>query len=156
MKDVVAVTRFRNSITKPAAQQQKRESLVIPGRTVIELSTVPAKMIFNKEEIVVKAGVAITLIFENPDGMPHNIVIGKPGSFEKIGKAADAMAAQKRGYEKNFVPSIPEVLFSTPLIQSGKSYRLDFKAPQKPGAYPFVCTFPGHWQTMKGKIIVQL
>ncbi|OJY88854.1 MAG: hypothetical protein BGP13_02215 [Sphingobacteriales bacterium 40-81] len=157
LKDVVAVAKFRNSITKLQIQQQQpgKEPLVIPGRTVVALSTVPAKMIFDKEEIVVKAGAAITLIFENPDGMPHNIVIGKPGSIEKVGRAADAMAAQKNGYEKNFVPSIPEVLFSTPLIQSGKSYRLDFNAPKKPGAYPFVCTFPGHWQTMKGIIKVE-
>ena len=154
LKDVVAVTRFKNALLAPVITPSQKRPVVIPGRTVIELGTVPAKMIFNKTLITIKRGEAITLLFENADGMPHNLVIGSVGSLEKIGKAADAMAAQKNGYEKSFVPAIPEVLYYTPLIQSGKMYRLDFKAPQKKGAYPFICTFPGHWQTMKGIIKV--
>lgn len=154
LKDVISITRFKNTPKPPVANQTQKQPLVIPGRTVIELGTVPAKMIFNKTVITIKAGEAITLMFENADGMPHNMVIGSPGSLEKVGKAADAMAAQKNGYEKSFVPVIPEVLYHTPLVQSGKTYRLDFKAPQKKGEYPFVCTFPGHWQTMRGIIKV--
>ncbi|MBX2923436.1 MAG: HEAT repeat domain-containing protein [Chitinophagaceae bacterium] len=153
LKDAVAVTRFLSSRQAGATEtgsSSPGQPLVIPGRTVVQLSTVPAKMVFDKTTITVKAGEAITVIFENPDGMPHNVVIAKPGMLEKVGKAADAMAAQKDGYEKSFVPSVPEVLFFTPLIQPGKNFRLDFKAPQKSGEYPFVCTFPGHWQTMKG------
>lgn len=111
-------------------------------------------MIFDKPVITIKAGDAISLIFENPDGMPHNVVITQTGKLETVGKAADAMASQKNGYEKSFVPAIPEVLFHTPLVQSGKNYRLDFTAPKKAGEYPFVCTFPGHWQTMRGIIKV--
>lgn len=155
LKDVVAVTRFRNSMAITTEEEKpKAEPVNIPGRTVIQLGTVPAKMIFDKTEITIQAGDEITILFQNPDGMPHNMVIAKPGTIEKVGKAADAMAAQKDGYEKSFVPAIPEVLFHTPLVQSGKTYRLDFKAPQKPGEYPFVCTFPGHWQTMKGVVKV--
>jgi azurin len=55
-----------------------------------------------------------------------------------------------KGAEKNYVPSIPEVLFSTPLINPGKSYKLTFKAPATTGDYPYVCTFPGHWTLMNG------
>lgn len=150
LKDVIAVTRFRSTLLQPASPTQSKPPLVIPGRTVIELSVVPAKMIFDKTTITVKAKEDITLIFENPDGMPHNVVITQPGKLAIVGKAADAMAAQKDGYEKSFVPAITEVLFSTPLVQSGKSFRLDFKAPAKTGEYPVVCTFPGHWQTMRG------
>jgi azurin len=64
------------------------------------------------------------------------------------------MAAQKDGYEKSFVPQMPEVLFATPLVSSGKNFRLDFTVPDKPGDYPFICSFPGHWQTMRGVIKV--
>lgn len=150
LKDAIAVTKFRSTLLQPTAPTQPKQPLIIHGRTVIELSTVPAKMVFDKTTITVKAGEAITLIFENPDGMPHNVVIAQPGKLSVVGNAADAMAVQKDGYEKSFVPAITEVLFSTPLVQSGKSFRLDFTAPAKTGEYPFVCTFPGHWQTMKG------
>ena len=64
------------------------------------------------------------------------------------------MASRKDAYEKNFVPAIPEVLYSSPLVPTGGTFRLDFKAPSKAGEYPFLCTFPGHWRIMKGVIKV--
>lgn len=155
LHDAVAVARFREKLDQPVAKTTViAKEISVPGRNVIHVSTVPAKMIFDKTTVKINAGDKISLIFENPDGMPHNMVICKPGSLEKVGKAADAMSAQKDGYEKSFIPTLPEVLFSMPLVPSGKTFRLDFTAPAKPGEYPFVCTFPGHWQTMKGIIRV--
>jgi azurin len=153
LKDAAAVTVFRKSLQAPAVETKTSE-VSIPGKTVIRLTAVPGRMAFDKTSITVTAGSEIALIFENTDGMPHNVVILTPGSTEKAGKAAEAMAAQKDGYEKSFIPNIPEVLFATPLVSSGKNFRLDFKAPRKLGAYPFICSFPGHWQTMKGLITV--
>jgi hypothetical protein len=28
-------------------------------------------------------------------------------------------------------------------------------APTKPGEYPYVCSFPGHWTIMKGVMVVK-
>jgi azurin len=96
----------------------------------------------------------VSLVFKNADEMPHNVVILVPGSTEKVGMAADGMAALKDGFEKSFVPKMPEVLFYTPLVSSGKTFQLNFKAPALPGEYPFICSFPGHWRMMKGIIKV--
>ncbi|OJY85512.1 MAG: hypothetical protein BGP14_13650 [Sphingobacteriales bacterium 44-15] len=153
LKDAAAVTAFRKSLQTSVVEAQTSE-VSIPGKTVIRLTAVSGRMAFDKTSITVTAGREIALIFENTDGMPHNVVILTPGSTEKAGKAAEAMAAQKDGYEKSFIPNIPEVLFAMPLVSSGKNFRLDFKAPRKPGEYPFICSFPGHWQTMKGVINV--
>ena len=120
----------------------------------LKLSAVPSKMLFDQEAFTVPAGRSVSLLFENPDGMPHNVVIVQPGSTEKVGLAADAMARLKDGFEKHFVPAIPEVLFATPLVNKGQSFRLDFKAPDTPGDYPFICSFPGHWRMMKGVLKV--
>jgi azurin len=30
-----------------------------------------------------------------------------------------------------------------------------FDAPAKPGRYPFLCTFPGHWMVMNGVMVVE-
>lgn len=124
------------------------------GTIEIKLVAIEAKMAFDKKALSVPAGRAVTLVFENPDLMPHNVVIVKPGSAEKVGEAADAMASLKDGFEKNFVPSTPDVLFATPLVNSGKSFRLEFKAPSQPGEYPFICSFPGHWRVMQGILTV--
>jgi azurin len=32
---------------------------------------------------------------------------------------------------------------------------LRFTAPKKPGDYPYICTFPGHWIIMKGVMVVK-
>ena len=127
------------------------------GTKEVRLAAVPAKMLFDQDTIRMQTGRYVSLVFENPDLMPHNVVILKPDAVEKVGQAADAMAALKDGFEKNFVPNLPEVLFATPLVNAGQNYRLDFKAPDVPGDYPFICSFPGHWRVMKGilKVIKQ-
>jgi azurin len=48
------------------------------------------------------------------------------------------------------VPAIPEVLFATTLVDPGQTLTVQFKAPEEPGEYPYVCTFPGHWRVMNG------
>ena len=96
----------------------------------------------------------MVLVFENPDAMQHNIVIGKQKSMEIIGKAADKMITQKDAAEKAYVPAIPQVLAATPLVNPNETYRLKFTAPTEVGSYPFVCTFPGHWRLMFGTMKV--
>jgi azurin len=120
-------------------------------KNVFEISTLPAKMLFDKEEIVLPARTSVIIRFKNPDEMPHNFVIIKKGSLVKVGKAADAMAATKDGFAKSFIPNLPEVLFATPLVDPGKSFDLEFYTPVA-GEYEFVCSFPGHWNMMKGII----
>ncbi|MBC7774477.1 MAG: hypothetical protein H7246_03490 [Phycisphaerae bacterium] len=120
----------------------------------IYLAAIPGKMLFDKNTFTIPAGKSISLVFENRDQMSHNVVIIRPGSIDKVGKAADEMASLKDGYERNFVPVIDEVLIATPLVAAGKTFQLDFKAPDAPGKYPFICSFPGHWRMMQGVIDV--
>ena len=154
LSDVKAVVNFRQSLNNPFVPAQPNEKTV-KGRKVIHLSTVHSKMAFDKISISISAGSLVSLVFNNPDEMPHNVVIIKPGTSEIVGKAADAMASLRDGYEKNFVPDISAVLFSTPLVNGGGTFQLDFKVPDMPGEYPFLCTFPGHWRIMKGVIKVE-
>jgi glucose/arabinose dehydrogenase/azurin len=125
------------------------------GEVVIKLVALPGKMLFDKDQFEVPAGKTVSIVFDNRDQMPHNVVIVAPDSEEKVGVAADNMAALPDGYEKNFVPDMKEVLYFTPLVSSSQVYQLDFTAPDKPGDYPFICSFPGHWRMMKGVMKVR-
>ncbi|MFP6737467.1 MAG: c-type cytochrome, partial [Planctomycetota bacterium] len=40
------------------------------------------------------------------------------------------------------------------LLQPGETQALTYEAPVKPGIYPYVCTYPGHWQRMYGALYV--
>jgi uncharacterized protein len=121
----------------------------------IFISSVPEMIKFTKKEFTVEAGKKVEIVFENPDQMQHNMVIGAIGSMEKIGLAADKMITQADGKDKNYVPEIPEVLFFSPLVDPGKKVSLKFTAPSQNGSYPYVCTFPGHWRIMNGVMKVK-
>jgi putative membrane-bound dehydrogenase-like protein len=127
-----------------------KEAPADPNVEVIRMKTVREEMRFDKKEFAVTAGKQVEIVLENPDAMQHNLVIGKPKSMEIIGAAADKMITAKDGAEKNYVPSIAQVIVATPLVNPDQTYRLKFTAPATPGDYPFVCTFPGHWRIMNG------
>jgi azurin len=117
---------------------------------VIELKVEKEIMQYDKKLITVKAGQKVVINLENPDGMQHNLLIIKPGSLPKVGKAADELLSNPKASEMQYVPKISEVLYSTKLVNSGETVTLEFTVPNEPGDYPYVCTFPGHWRGMNG------
>jgi azurin len=120
--------------------------------TEVRISTVVEKMTYDVKEFAVKAGKKVKLTFANPDFMPHNLVIVKPGKADEVGMKAIELGAS--GFEKAFIPESDAILVSTKLVDHGKEQVLEFAAPSEPGAYPFVCTFPGHHLVMRGTMVV--
>lgn len=79
----------------------------------------------------------------------HNWVLIKPGSFDAI-IAAAAAAGEARGY---LPVADPRMLAFTAPCGKGQEVATQFVAPP-PGDYPFICTFPGHAQSMWGVLHV--
>ena len=144
-------------VRKPSADTPNPVSRVTTSdkATVLTIKVVEEQMKYDTKVITVKAGLPVVLTLENPDIMQHNLVVCKPGTVEKVGKAADALARDPKGLEKNYVPQLPDVLAATKLVNPGEAFTLEFVAPTKPGDYPFVCTFPGHWSIMQGIMRVE-
>jgi azurin len=117
-----------------------------PGQTIL-LNPVP-NLKFNTSTITVKAGTKVKLTFKNSDDMLHNVVITAPNAADEVGSAALKMGLN--GERMSFVPVTNKVLFHTLLLQPGKSDTIYFTAPEKPGDYPYVCTYPGHYLVMRG------
>jgi azurin len=117
---------------------------------VITINVVKDVMKYDKTLITVKAGTTIQIVLQNPDFMQHNLLLIKPNTLEKVGAAADQLAQDPNGAKMNYIPKMPEVLQSTPLINPAGKFTLTFKVPATPGDYPYVCTFPGHWRMMNG------
>ena len=142
------------NVAAEISQPDGNKKIVAPD-VELRLKAVPQKLSFDKDTLTVSAGQLVSIIFENPDFMQHNLLIVAEGKLEIVGAAADEMVTQTDAAEKNYVPDIPEVLFASRLLNPNEQTRLTFKAPDAPGAYPFVCTFPGHWRTMNGILIVE-
>jgi azurin len=128
------------------------------GNSKIEISG-NDQMQFSTREFEVKAGDEVTLVFKNVGVLPkiamgHNLVILKEG----VSALAFGGKALKAG--ANATNALPEsvkgdVFAHTKLLGPGESEVIKFKAPEKPGMFQFVCTFPGHYAMMRGVMVVK-
>jgi putative heme-binding domain-containing protein len=131
-----------------------RKELGELGVRVIRIAALPEQMLFDKERFAVKAGKPLEIIFENTDLMPHNLVVVEPGSLQEIGELAESTAQQPGALERGYLPQSKKVMHATRLLQPRDLQKLSFTAPAKPGVYPYVCTYPGHWRRMFGALYV--
>jgi putative heme-binding domain-containing protein len=52
------------------------------------------------------------------------------------------------------VPASDKVLLASRLLAPRDAQKLSWVAPNQPGVYPYVCTYPGHWMRMHGALYV--
>ena len=125
----------------------------------VAISCVPERMRFTVEQFAVTAGQPLKVIFTNPDATDHNLLFIKPNSLSQVGMAANEMARDPKNANSDFIPADQKnlILQATPMIgptRECKVHVLRFNAPMKPGIYPYLCTFPGHWVVMRGEMVV--
>lgn len=137
-----------------AARREVRRDLRGLGVQVVRIETIPEQMMFDVKWFVVEAGKPVQIVLSNPDAMSHNLLVVKPGSLKEVGTAASTMTPSSDPKAKPYVPDSPLVLQATRLLNWAETERLSFAAPNEPGEYPFVCTFPGHWVRMYGVMLV--
>ena|SRR5688572_18496807 len=85
--------------------------------------------------------------------MAHNVVVLKADT-----DVARFIADGAPFRITDFIPPTMKdaVIAKTPFAGPGQTVEVSFTAPSKPGRYPFVCTFAGHYQAgMKGTLIVK-
>lgn len=137
--------------TSPADETESGDAIVdLTADPVANLtiSTVADEMRFDVAEFVVRPGQPVELLFENPDYMPHNLLITATGAADEVYRLAMDLGGE--GFEKDFTPDTPQVLQGAQLLNAGESELLEFNAPSAPGEYPFLCSFPGHGELMRG------
>lgn len=138
-------TKVETKVAKKAAPASKEAVVTIEGNDAMQ---------YNKKKITVKAGQKVKLTLKHVGKMPksamgHNFVLLKKGT-DLAKFSALAMAAK----DKDYIPSGDLIIAHTKLLGGGEEDTIVFDAPEK-GEYDFLCSFPGHWGTMKGKFIVE-
>lgn len=118
---------------------------------VISLNAIPGLQ-YNQARFNVKPGARVKLILTNSDDMSHNLVITLPGARQDVVDAA--MKLGDKGPELSYIPKHQSVLWSIPVLSPGESQSITFTVPEKPGVYPYVCTYPGHGFVMFGAMYV--
>ena len=133
-----------------------RKALRKVSVAVFVVKTVHEQMRYDTTRLVVEAGKPFEVIFENGDAMPHNFVIVKPGQRQSVAEQAQSMgptSLDEKG--RAYIPKgNRDVLAATRTIEPGNKETLKVTAPTAEGEYEYVCTFPGHWPIMWGRLIV--
>lgn len=126
----------------------------IDGARPIRLET-GKNLTFAKRVLQVRAGEPVNFTLVNPDVVPHNWVLVKPGTLKVVGEASNRLVADPEAFARHYVPLSDDVLVYTDIVGPRSEFTVSFLAPQKPGVYPYLCTFPGHWMVMNGELVVQ-
>jgi lysophospholipase L1-like esterase/azurin/glucose/arabinose dehydrogenase len=121
--------------------------------TEVRVGTLLEQLKFDIKQFEVKAGKKIKLHYKNSDYVPHNLVIVQPGAANGVGEAA--LKLGEKGFAVQWLPQDDRIIASSKLLDFNQKQILEFTAPDKPGKYEFVCTFPGHHILMRGVMIVK-
>jgi azurin len=156
---------FRTPIAPASAQPSTATAGAAPSATAsarggtpvvaVALSVIAGQMKFDQTTITARPGQRVEITFTNTDDMPHNVVIFKRGSMAAYEKELFGSMNEPNAQLRGFVPDSPNVLVASRLLNGGESTVLAFDTPTEPGEYPFVCSFPGHWFTMRGVLVVE-
>jgi azurin/glucose/arabinose dehydrogenase len=142
--------------TLPAAEAETLRATLAGLRVaVFTVTTVPEEMRFDTARLVVEAGKPFEIIFENIDGLPHNLVVVKPGTRERVGLAAMTLLPEQLDWNgRAYVPDSSDVIAATKILDTDQLATLKISELTSEGIYEFVCTFPGHWAMMYGQLVV--
>ena len=120
----------------------------------IVIGTIPG-LKYDTEKISIKRNSKIAMTLNNNDDMLHNVVITKTGvdTPNKVGELALNLGLD--GADLNYVPDTDMVLAHSGIVGPESKETIYFTAPSAPGEYWIICTFPGHYFTMRTKLIVE-
>ena len=114
-------------------------------------------MKFSVTQIEAKPGESLEVEFSNMGQVPkqamgHNWVLLKQMNDKEIA----AFAASAMPKAPDYIPDDTSAIIAhTKTLGPKETDKVVFNAPTTPGEYPFICTFPGHYTLMHGKLVVK-
>jgi azurin len=141
---------------KPAPPADKPAAATKGVRTVEIIGTDDMK--FSLATITAKPGEQLRVRLTSKGGMPkiamaHNFVL-----LNRKASQVDFVTAAMQARTTDFIPADKkaDVIAFTGLAGAGETVEVTFKVPAAAGDYPYLCSFPGHFQAgMKGTLTVK-
>ncbi len=136
--------------SEPAAPAPDQAALFAqPVDAELVVRSTPNAMAYTTTEITAPAGATVRLVMDNTGttspAMLHNVVVVRTQSdVDGVGRAGASAASH--------LPDDPAVIAGTPIAQPGTRTAVVFTMPPA-GRYPYICTYPGHYQFMRGTLI---
>jgi azurin len=141
---------------KPAAPGEKPAADAKGVRTIEIIGTEDMK--FSVPTITAKPGEQLRVRLTSKGAMPkiamaHNFVL-----LNRKANVTDFVTAAMNARATDFIPADKkaDVIAHTGLAGAGETVEVTFKVPAAAGDYPYLCSFPGHFQAqMKGTLTVK-
>jgi azurin len=146
------------SAAMPAASTQKPAAKPAPGKPRLIEMIGTDDMKFDVTNIDAKPGEVLRVRLTTKSAMPkiamaHNFVL-----LKKDAALIKFITASAIARESDFIaPEMKDqIIAATGLAGGGETVEVTFKVPAETGQYPYVCTFPGHFQAgMRGTLTVK-
>lgn len=143
------------SAQSDTANNEKKGAKKADQEVVVEAND---QMQFNKKAFEIKAGDTIKLTLKHVGKLPkiamgHNLVILQKGT-NLAGWASKAMTAAATNYIPVDEASKKAVIAKTKVLGGGETDSVTFSIKEA-GEYQYLCSFPGHFALMQGKITVK-
>ena len=129
----------------PSPEQQAVFAQSVDAEVVV--ASVKNAMRYATPVVEAPAGATVRLVMDNSEttspAMVHNVVVvtSEP-AVDRVGRAASG----------DQLPDDAAILTATPLAGPGERTAVVFTMPP-PGRYPYLCTYPGHFQFMQGTLV---
>lgn len=157
---VLAAAVLMSAVVSGAPASLRVDEDQAPARLVVITAGDPVgeKMTYSRATIPAKPGERIRLRLMSTGKLPavvmtHNWVLLTLGSDPKKFSDAAANAAKTQ-----YIPAAlkGQIIAQTSLVGPGETSEVTFTVPTKPGSYPYLCTFAGHYAAgMAGTLIVK-
>ena len=147
-------------VAAPRAEQAKPATAAAAPRLISITVNDPVgeKMSFSRPTITARPGERLKIQLYSFGKMPrtvmtHNWVLLALGKDPKAFADAAAMSPAT-GYIPKALKA--QILAQTEMVGPGETAEVIFTVPSKPGTYPYLCTFAGHFGAgMAGTLIVK-
>ncbi len=113
---------------------------------------------YEVDQILAEPGETLRIVLTTrselpPTAMSHNFALLHMGVDVDAFANASAVAADN----EYIAPDMEDQVYvTTSMLGGGETETIEFDAPEEPGEYEFVCTFPGHFVAgMRGTLVVQ-
>ena len=142
---------------KPATKKvetNKKENVVEKPNEIAIILNSNDQMQFDKKVLSASPGQSITLTL-NHTGRGNKMIMGH--NFVLLKKDVDVDVFARKAVEardSEYIPEGDEMIAYTGLIGGVESITITFDAPEQ-GVYNFICSFPAHYQLMRGQLIVK-
>tara|TARA_B100001175_G_scaffold315153_1_gene326098 strand:+ start:1100 stop:1585 length:486 start_codon:yes stop_codon:yes gene_type:complete len=143
-----------NKSEKKVTESPKKDTVEQISNSLQIILNSNDQMQFDKKVLSASPGQKVTLTL-NHTGRGNKMIMGH--NFVLLKKDVDVDVFARKAVEardSEYIPEGDEMVAYTKLIGGGESVTITFDAPEQ-GIYNFICTFPAHYQLMRGQLIVK-